>query len=146
MPLPYSFVSVLLCFSRRRITDRKYYPEPLTLGLCPLPPSSQSIYYPEHNLSPHHDSCRMPLEMGADSQTPLSASTPPRSPVPSAGMLSLLLPSSFSSLFCLHLFNNLLGLISATLGCMDVGSAMGTTGATWLKETDNRSPADIMYQ
>lgn len=51
------------------------------------------------NLNPHHDSCRMPMEMGSDSQPPISISTPPRTTTPDAQFSSSFSSSSSSPFF-----------------------------------------------
>lgn len=122
LPLPYSFVCVLLCFLWRRIIDRKYCPGPLTLGLCPLPLflsiHLSFILNTAWVLTVTLAGWSWRWELTARPHFPLQLLPGPQHPLPEF--------SSSSSFSCLHLSDNPLSPVGTILVCMDVQT---TTGA-----------------
>lgn len=123
LPLPSSFICVLLCFLRRSSTDWKYCPGPQAFGLCPLPQLlSIHLSFILHTtwvltMTPAGYSWRW--ELTAIPRFPRQLLPEPQQPLPEFF-------SFFSSPFsCLCLSNNPPSPVGTILVCTGVGTTPG---------------------
>lgn len=137
LPLPYSFLCVLLCFSRRSSGDWKYCLGPLALGLCPLPQLlSTHLSFILHTTWVHTMTpagCSWRWELTARPHFPRQLLPEPQHPLPEFFSFS---SSPFS---CLHLSNDPLSPMGTILACMGVGTTPGA-GETSHEPSSWRKP------